>query len=288
MPKDGETRLLILKTYRDPKSYFAEGATIVFSRSLGIKRNSVVLPPGYELVSLNVPSQVLSEADGRAGRQLHEPGTERDAPRDQGAEAAAMTRATLIVILALAARPSPPRIQRPGGRLSERARQDREIVYFLNPPETHSFDLYHDYTEAREGVDKYLNVVRKGSTASEPPGPHPRHGREPQGRDAPRRGHHARPVSTCKARSRAGPARHGGRGHPIRSRAKGGSVRLRISETYTDPGRYRLEGDELVFDRSLGRPRNAIVLPGGLRRSPPARSRPRSRKRRTAASGSTS
>ena len=37
----------------------------MFSRSLSIKRNSVVLPPGYELVSLNVPSQVLSEADGR-------------------------------------------------------------------------------------------------------------------------------------------------------------------------------------------------------------------------------
>ena len=65
VPRDGETRLLILKTYRDPKSYFSEGGTIVFSRSLGIKRNSVVLPPGYELVSLNVPSQVLSEADGR-------------------------------------------------------------------------------------------------------------------------------------------------------------------------------------------------------------------------------
>ena len=47
--------------------------------------------------------------------------------------------------------------------------------------------------------------------------------------------------------------------------AKGGSVRLRISETYTDPGRYRLEGDELVFDRSLGRPRNAIVLPARIR-----------------------
>jgi hypothetical protein len=45
--------------------------------------------------------------------------------------------------------------------------------------------------------------------------------------------------------------------------AKGGSVRLRTSETYTDPGRYKLDGDELVFDRSLGRPRNAIVLPPG-------------------------
>ena len=43
----------------------------------------------------------------------------------------------------------------------------------------------------------------------------------------------------------------------------GQSVRLRISETYTAPASYRLEGDELVFDRSLGRPRNAVVLPEG-------------------------
>jgi hypothetical protein len=40
-------------------------------------------------------------------------------------------------------------------------------------------------------------------------------------------------------------------------------VRLRIAETYTDPGRYRLERDELVWDRTLGRPRNAVVLPVG-------------------------
>ena len=45
--------------------------------------------------------------------------------------------------------------------------------------------------------------------------------------------------------------------------AAGQTLRLRISETYTDPGRYRLEGDELVFDRSFGRPRNAVVLPSG-------------------------
>lgn len=63
--KDGELRLLIDKTYKDEKSYFKEGDRIVFSRPLGIKRNSVVLPPGYELLSCNVPSQVLSEKDGR-------------------------------------------------------------------------------------------------------------------------------------------------------------------------------------------------------------------------------
>src|SRR5205814_8178928 len=44
---------------------------------------------------------------------------------------------------------------------------------------------------------------------------------------------------------------------------KGQSVRLRISETYTAPQSYRLDGDELVFDRSLGRPRNSVVLPAG-------------------------
>jgi len=48
--------------------------------------------------------------------------------------------------------------------------------------------------------------------------------------------------------------------HPVK---KGQSIRLRISETYTTPASYRLEGDELVFDRSLGRPRNAVVLPLG-------------------------
>jgi len=43
----------------------------------------------------------------------------------------------------------------------------------------------------------------------------------------------------------------------------GQSARLRIQETYTDPGRYYVAGDELVWDRSLGRSRNAVVLPSG-------------------------
>jgi hypothetical protein len=43
----------------------------------------------------------------------------------------------------------------------------------------------------------------------------------------------------------------------------GQNIRVRISETYTAPASYRMDGDELVFDRSLGRPRNAVVLPEG-------------------------
>ena len=71
VPKEGEIRLLIDKTYKDEKSYFTEEKTgfIVFSRSLGIKRNSVVLPAGYEVVSCNYPSQVVAEP-GTAGPRL--------------------------------------------------------------------------------------------------------------------------------------------------------------------------------------------------------------------------
>lgn len=71
VPKEGEIRLLVDKTYKDEKSYFTEEKTgfIVFSRSLGIKRNSVVLPAGYEVVSCNYPSQVVAEP-GAAGARL--------------------------------------------------------------------------------------------------------------------------------------------------------------------------------------------------------------------------
>jgi hypothetical protein len=59
-PGGGQVRLLIEKTYRDPKSYFARGNEIVFTRSLGVRRNAILLPEAYELTSCNVPSQVLS------------------------------------------------------------------------------------------------------------------------------------------------------------------------------------------------------------------------------------
>ncbi len=144
-------------------------------------------------------------------------------------------------------------------RLSERARQDREIVYFLQQPETHAFDLYHDLTESREGVDRYLNVVRKGSTVKDPKAVVLDTGE-------------ALPVETLRGEAiRKASIDIGEAIRPdsevvvIRfpKIAAGQSLRLRISETYTDPGRYRLEGDELVFDRTFGRPRNAVVLPAG-------------------------
>src|SRR5215470_15103602 len=169
VPPEGQARLLIIRTYKDPKSYYREGDTIIFNRPLSIPRNSIVLPAGYELVACNVPSQVLSESDGRIAISFL---------NSSGAEAPLIIKAKLGAQTGATAAPSkagegksweaPFAGETEQERLSERAHQDREIVYFLQQPQTHALRLYHDYTETRPGVDKYFNVVRTGSKVSEP------------------------------------------------------------------------------------------------------------------------
>ncbi len=142
---------------------------------------------------------------------------------------------------------------------SERAHQDHEIVYFLLGPQTHSFELYHDVTIGEVGRSTYINVVRAGSKVSHPS---------------------ARCLDTGEAlvvetlRGDEITKANIDIGEPVTAEseaavvrfpkvAKGTTTRIRITETYTDPARYRTEGDLVVWDRSFGRPQNAIVLPDG-------------------------
>ncbi len=242
-PDGGEARVLIDKTYEDAKSYYVEGDDLVFNRPLGIKRNAVVLPNGYELVACNYPSQVLQEADGRIKISFWN-ATPAEAP--------------LVLRARRTATQTAKRSSVAPARLEERAYQNREIVYFLQQPESHAFDLYHDYTESRPGTSTYLNVVRAGSTVS-----------KPSARNLDTGEMLAHEVVVGDAITKAGlevdnvtpttevvvfrfPAVKPGQ-----------SIRLRMFETYTDTARYKLVGDELVWDRGFGRPANAVVLPAG-------------------------
>jgi len=258
VPAKGQGRIVIVKTYKDAKSYYREGDAIVFNRGLGIRRNKVVLPAGFELVGCNVPSQVLPEADGRIAVSFMNAGAE-EAHLILHAKTGAQTGPAAAPHAATQKRSweVPFEGETEQERLSERAHQDRGIVYFLQQPETHAFSLYHDYTESRPGMDKYLNVVREGSTVSEPS---------------------AYVLDTGEklaTRLLTGAELAAGKiesEEPVKPTTqvvlisfppvkKGQSLRLRISETYTAPASYRLDGDELVFDRSLGRSRNAVILP---------------------------
>ena len=232
VPADGEQRILIDKTYYDTASYKSIGDTITFARPLGIKRNAIVLPAGYELVSSNYPSQVLQEPDGRIMISFW-----NNTPDQAGVQLRA--RRSAAVKASASSLPNDLR-----GRLTERAHQTREIVYFMNAPETNSFDLYHDYTETRAGVDNYRNVVRAGSTVSRPRAVRLDTGEELR--------FDVQRTDSAEVVVFRFPAVKAGE-----------TLRLRMYETYTDTARYKLVGDELVWNRSFGRPTNAVVLPAG-------------------------
>jgi hypothetical protein len=244
VPSDGgEARVLIDKTYEDARSYYLEGDDLVFNRPLGIKRNAVVLPNGYELVACNYPSQVLQEADGRIKITFW---------NATPAEAPLVLRARRSARLGAAASSAPR------DRLDERAYQNREIVYFLQQPETHAFDLYHDYTESRPGTSTYLNIVRAGSTVSKP---------SARNLDTGEMLAHEVLVGDAITKAKLDVPNVTPATEVVVFRfpavKPGQSIRLRMFETYTDSARYRLAGEELVWDRGFGRPANAVVLPPG-------------------------
>ena len=266
VPTDGGARIRIDKTYVDTLSYYSNGDLIVFERRLGIKRNAVVLPLGYEVISCNYPSQLEMEDDGRLKLSFMNRGPD---PVNYKVVAKRINGMSFLYESPEDPHPWPDYKSNPQGRdkrkarlnysMNERAFQNRDIVYFLQQPETNSFRLYHDYTESRPGYDKYLNIVRAGSKASDPSAYILDTGEELK-------------VETLIGQEVSEKGIDIGSGLTDSTEVvviwypevkEGASLRLRIWETYTDPNRYLLYNDELVWDRSFGRNRNKVVLPEG-------------------------
>jgi hypothetical protein len=144
--------------------------------------------------------------------------------------------------------------------LTERAYQDREILYELEAPDSHAFRITHDYTVRKVGEKYYFNVVRAGSHVTNPESVDLDTGERLKwdiinGKQAGERKlaltdpikDDSEIVVTYLAR-------------PLPANA---TNRIRLMETYVDPKSYYVDGDELVWDRSFGRLRNTVVLPAG-------------------------
>jgi hypothetical protein len=141
-----------------------------------------------------------------------------------------------------------------------RAEQDREISYWLLDPATHQFRISHDFTVTRTGQASVHSFVRKGSVVS----PDAKMidldtGKDlvthnVAGKDVNALGYYPNKVEPDSV------AVQGDLDHPI---AEGQSTRIRVQETYTDPVGYVLDGAELVWKRTLGRPLNYVTLPAG-------------------------
>lgn len=141
-----------------------------------------------------------------------------------------------------------------------RAEQDREIRYWLLDPATHQFQISHDFTVDRPGQASVHSFVRSGSAV------------QPDskitlldtgellkthivtGKEVNELGYYDKPEAPDTV------VVQGDLPRPI---GKGESVRVRVQETYTDPVGYQMNGNELVWTRTLGRPLNFVTLPDG-------------------------
>jgi hypothetical protein len=140
-----------------------------------------------------------------------------------------------------------------------RAEQDRVIHYWLLAPDSHQFRISHDFTVSKPGQKSVHSFVRKGSVVSKSIVIDLNTGKELKtynvdGKSVNALGYYETPTDPDSVVVQAD------LDHAL---AAGESVRVRVIETYTDPVGYRIQGDELVWDRTLGRPFNDLALPPG-------------------------
>jgi hypothetical protein len=141
-----------------------------------------------------------------------------------------------------------------------RAEQDREISYWLLDPATHQFRISHDFTVSRPGQKYVHSFVRKGSKVS----PDSKiycldTGNELKtsivsGKEVNALGYYPTPTDPDSVVVQ---------GELEKALGEGESARVRVEETYNDPVGYTLKGNELVWERTLGRPFNRVTLPAG-------------------------
>ena len=140
-----------------------------------------------------------------------------------------------------------------------RAEQDRIIHYWLLEPDSHQFRISHDFTVTRVGQRYVHSFVRTGSVVTKAIVTDLNTGKQLQtynvtGKSVNALGYYPNPTEADSVVVQAD------LDHPV---AKGESVRVRVMETYTDPVGYKMLGEELVWDRTLGRPFNDVALPAG-------------------------
>jgi hypothetical protein len=138
VPENGEGRVKILKTYQDEKSYYVEAEEIVFRRSLGNARNSIVLPKGYRLTSSNVASQMFTLADGRLKVSFEHP---NGYPADVTVRAKAVEGVLGEAPTAL-----------------DRAFDSVKTLFDIADPQSGTIAVTHEYVESAAGEEARLRL----------------------------------------------------------------------------------------------------------------------------------
>jgi hypothetical protein len=141
-----------------------------------------------------------------------------------------------------------------------RAEQDREIRYWLLDPSTHAFRISHDFNVTRVGQKSVHSFVRAGSTVSPDSKMFNLDTGEPlfthivSGKEVNALGYYPTPTDPDSVVVQ---------GDLPKAVEDGETVRVRVEESYVDPVGYTMDGGQLVWKRTLGRPLNYVTLPEG-------------------------
>lgn len=138
VPEGGVGRVLIYKTYKDPRTYMLHGEDIVWVRSLSGYRLGVLLPPGFAFISSNVAAQLTTTADGRLKLAFAN-------PSGQSNPVTIHARKTTANFTAL--------------KYNDMFFDDMKTLYDLDAPETHTIKVEQVYSDYRKGDKARLDSL---------------------------------------------------------------------------------------------------------------------------------
>ena len=138
VPAGGVGRVLIYKTYKDPRTYMMHGDDIVWVRSLSGYRLGVLLPKGFAFISSNVAAQLTTSVDGRLKLAFAN-------PSGQGNPVTIHARRTTAVFA--------PRSD------TDMFFDDVKTLYELDAPETGKIRVEQIYSDYRKGATARLDSL---------------------------------------------------------------------------------------------------------------------------------
>lgn len=138
VPAGGIGRVLIYKTYKDPRTYMMHGDDIVWVRSLSGYRLGVLLPKGFAFLSSNVAAQLSTTADGRLKLAFANPSGQSNPVTIHARRTAASFTPT-------------------SG--DDMFFDDVKTLYDLETPESHRITVDQSYSDYRMGAKATLNSL---------------------------------------------------------------------------------------------------------------------------------
>ena len=138
VPDGGIGRVLVYKTYKDPRTYMMHGKDIVWVRSLAGYRLGVILPKGYAFISSNIAAQMSTTADGRLRLAFAN-------PSGQSNPLTIHARPTTAVFT-----PSP---------VEDMFFDDVKTLYDLDTPESGRIAVEQIYSDGRKGARARLDSL---------------------------------------------------------------------------------------------------------------------------------